>query len=347
MKTQFADVATFLEEVKRLDGLKADFIVPQGKMRMNTGGEVLDITGLGAYPIQPIAHEQIAAKFNIPRPYYEAMQKVHGLRSYNVNSWLDAEPATKRLVRTRDGKARAILSDRFRPLDDMLVLGAALPVLAANPDLQVCSAILSPERMYLQVAYPKIAGELRVGDIVQSGMTLSTSEVGRGRVDVQRWIRQLKCKNGYIGESVFAKRHVGRKIGEDEEDYAFFGDDTIEAELKSFQLQLRDIINASFTPESFEAEVAKFRGAVADAFNFTQTEQIVKNVTKKYGFGEDLMKAVLNRVVHDQDFTRMGVAAAITFEAHEIDSPDRAFDMEKAGYDMIALPRIEWEKIAA
>ena len=41
------------------------------------------------------------------------------------------------------------------------------------------------------------------------------------------------------------------------------------------------------------------------------------------------------------------LAAAITFEAHEIDSPDRAFDMEKAGYDMIALPRIEWEKIAA
>jgi hypothetical protein len=346
MKTQFTDVGTFLAEVQRLDSLKRDFVVPQGKMAMGADDSTL-LFGDGAFKMLPIAHEQIRTRLGIPAAYYDRMPEIPGLRANNVNAWLNREPTTKRLVRTRDGQARALLSDRYRVLDDLLILGAAMPVLAANPDALVCAAILSDEALYLQIAFPKITGELKVGDVVQSGLTIKTSEVGRGKVDVLRWIRQLKCKNGYIGESVFSKRHVGRRIGEDEEDYTIFGDDTIEAELKSFQLRLRDTIAAAFTQESFDAELAKFRGAAGDAFNFTQTEGVIKEVTKRYNFTDETMKAVLDRVVRDMDFTRMGVAAAITFEAHETDNPERAFDMEAAGYDLVNLPNAEWKRIAA
>jgi hypothetical protein len=347
MKTQFADVAQFLGEVQRLDGLKADYIVPQGKMRMNDDGATLGIGGLGDFPILDIAHEQISDKTQIPRGYYDRMQAIPGLRAKNVNAWFDNEPATKRLVRTLDGSARAILSDRFRPLDNLLVAGAAMPVLAANSDLNVRSAIITPARMYLQVSFPKIASEIRVGDIVEFGFTMTTSEVGRGKVDVQKWFHQLRCSNGYVGESIFSKRHVGRKIGDEEEDYNLYADDTIEAELKSFQLRLRDVLSATMTREGFEKEIAAFRAAGHDTFQHSEAEGIIQEVTKKYSFNADEMKSIFNRVMENTEPSRLAIADAITFEAHEVASQDRAYEMERAGYEIVAMAPAEWRRIAA
>lgn len=346
MKTQFADVADFLQEVQVLDNLKADYIVPQGKMAM-VGDETMNVRGLGDFPIQQIAHEQIAARLGIPAAYYKKMAEIPGLRAENVNSWLKKEPTANRLLRTLDGQARAYLSDRYRPLDNLLIVGAAMPVLAANPDLHVRSAVITPARLYLQVSFPKIATEIRVGDVVEFGFTLTTSEVGRGKVDVQKWFHQLRCSNGYVGESIFSQRHLGRKIGEDEEDYMLFGDDTIEAEMKSFQLQLRDLLAATINRDGFEKEIEKFRVANGDKFVHTEAEQIIKNVTKKYAFYDDEMKAILNRVMAESQLSRLVIADAVTNQVHFTESADRGYDLEKAGYDLIAMPSVEWKKLVA
>jgi hypothetical protein len=347
MKTQFADVGAFLSKVQELDSLKADFVVPQGKMSMNCDGALLHIDGLDDFPIQEIMHEQIAAKLSIPKAYYDRMQAVDNLRAENVNAWFKQEPKTKRLVRTLDGEARALLSDRFRPLDNLLIAGAAMPVLAENPDLVVRSATITPARMYLQVSFPKIAGEIAVGDVIEYGFTLTTSEVGRGKVDVQDWFHQLRCSNGWVGESIFSKRHTGRRIGDDEEDYSLYADDTIQKELEAFQFRLRDLLKASVTPANFQTRMEKFRGAGKDTFKHSEAEEIVKNVTKKYSFSLDLMKSVFDRVMENTQPSRLAIADAVTFEAHETADADHAYLLEQTGYAIVAMNPSEWKEISA
>ncbi len=346
MKTQFKDVLQFVGEIERLERLNADFVVPQGKMRMANDGTTI-LFGDKSYSMLPIAHEQVAAKAGIPSTYYNKIQSIPGLRAFNVNAWLDADKTAKRLVRTREGNARAILSDRFKPMDSILVVGAALPVIAANPELQVRNAVITDERVYLQVSFPKIAGEIRVGDIVEFGFTLTTSEVGRGKVDIQKWYHQLRCTNGYIGESVFSKRHVGRRIGEDEEDYTIFSNETIEAEMESLRLRLRDIITATISQEAFEADLKKFRKADGDTFLPSDASDVIENVTKHFGFLEGEMKSVLDRIMAENHMSRMGIADAITYQAHEIENQDHAYDLERAGFDLIAMSSKEWSEVIA
>jgi len=333
-------------EIERLDRLNSDYVVPQSKMRMSEDGMGLAF-GDTTYAMDKIAHEQVAARLAIPKPYYEATAGIQGLRAYNVNAWLDREPGTRRLVRTQDGRARAVLSDRFKPFDNIVVLGAALPVLAANPELQVRSAIVTPERLYLQCSFPKIAGEIKVGDVVEFGFTLTTSEVGRGKVDVQKWYRQLKCSNGWIGESLFSRRHVGRRIGDDEEDYEIFAADTIKAEMEAFKLKLRDIINAGMTREAFEEDLRKFKKADGDTFLHSQAEDTIRNVSKHFSLADFEMKAVLDRVMAEQRPSRLAIGDAITYIAHETDNLDRSYDLERFGGDLIAMVPREWADMVA
>ena len=345
MKTQYPDVQTLCQEVQRLDALKEDFVVSNSRLEMRND-EYLTVAD-HTYPINSIAHGQIATKLEIPKSYYDRMGAITGLRSHNVNEWLRKEPGKAHLVRTLDGTARAFLSDRYMPLDNILILGAALPVLAENPDIQIKSASITDARLYLQASFPRIAGEIRVGDMVEFGFTLTTSEVGLGKVDVQEWFHQLKCSNGYVGESIFSRRHIGRRIGEDEEDYRIFSDKTIRAELKSFQLKLRDILKASLNYEAFKERIQAFRRAAGDSVPHSEAETVVQNVTKHYSFTEDEFKSIFNRVMQDTQISRLSIADSITFQVHETKSQDRAYDLEKAGYTLVTLPSTEWKRLSA
>lgn len=349
MKSQFMDVQAFVGEVQRLDDLKQDFIVSQDIMQMWGDKELYFNGAPGPFPLKDLAHDQLAAKLGIPRNYYDKMLDIPGLRSYTVNSWLKHEGKEKRLVRTQDGFARAYLSDRFRPLDNLLIVGAALPVLAENPDLQVRTATITDSRLYLQVSFPKIAGEIRVGDVVEFGFTLTTSEVGQGKVDVQKWFHQLKCKNGYVGESIFSRRHVGRRLGDVEEDYGIFKDETIEAEMKAFQLRLRDILADAINEKAFREDLTRFKNAAGDTFLHSEAESVVKNVTKHFQFREEDMKVVFNRMMQEGgQLSRLSLADAVTFVAnHENIPADRVYDMERAGYDLVAMPAATWKGLVA
>jgi hypothetical protein len=347
MRNRFTDVGDFVSTVRALDAAKRDFIVPQSQMRLADDGETLTFSGgFQQFKLNDIAHAQLASRLDIPKAYYDRLSVVPETRAANVNAWLSRAPTTKRMVRTRGGTARAILSDSYSPLDYMLVLGAALPVLARNPDLVVRSADVTDSRMTLQVSFPKVTGEIRVGDIVEMGFTLTTSEVGQGAVDVLKWIHQLRCANGYIGESIFSKRHTGRRLGGDDEDYREFKADTIEAELNAFQLRLRDMIDNALSPEAFRADLVKFRIAGLDRFAAADTPEVIREVTRHYDLREADAKAILDRIYADnRGFDRLAVADATTFVAGQADSADRAFELERIGGSLVALTKGEWTRV--
>lgn len=349
MKTGM-QVDQFLAEIAKRDAAKLDYVAPQASMGMTNDGSRMAINGLGEFELTDIAHGQLAERMRIPRAYYDRCGEIPGLRASNVNGWMHngiEANKTRRTIRTMDGRARAILSDRYRPLDNILIVGAALPVLAANPDLVVKTADIGEARMYLQVVLPKLQAEIAVGDAVQYGFTITNSEVGMGAVDVKSFVYRLVCKNGMVGESVTRRYHVGRRVGNDEEDYSIFTDETIEAELKSFQLRLRDTITATLNQTAFDALIEKMRKGAADKVEPMMVQDTVQNITKRYSMNDLEMAAVYNRVMVDGGFDRWRIANAITAQAHDTASVDRQYDLERIGYDLAVMAPKDFRALVA
>lgn len=117
--------------------VKQDYLVSSDKMRMETYGglpilRVLDSAGgdcMEPLELNSTAHKQLGGYLRIPAHYYERMLKERPeLLAYNVNSWLSRAQEVK-LLRTLDGTARAMLSNRYWCVDHLELLQAAVPVI--------------------------------------------------------------------------------------------------------------------------------------------------------------------------------------------------------------------------
>ena len=348
MKTQYQSLTDFAQEIERRERVKNDFLAPSSKLLM-VQDQNLAIEGAGEFSLTDYAHDQIAGHYHIPRKYYDAMAEVPGLRSLNVNAWMRKEPET-RLVRTMEGKARAFLSDKFRPIDNYdLLANSIFPAIQPfRNELQVMSNSLSETRMYLQLVFPKIQGEIKKGDVVQFGIVLTNSEVGAGAVDVRGMDWRLSCLNGRIAESLFRKYHVGRRIGSEEgDDMNIFAYDTVKKELEAYQLRLRDVIKHVLSESVFENRLKMMRDAREGDNKIVNLPQTVENVTKRFALSEKDGQSIITNMAAEGEINRYGLSNAITALAHSIENPDRQYDVEKLGSQVIELSPRDWKVLTA
>lgn len=339
MKGNIESFSALKAEVNRIREVKIDRLPKNKELAMDTDGT------LNGIDIGVVAHQQISEKLGIPKKYYDRMLAVPDLRRANVNAWLDRQPDQKHLVRVLDNRVRAFLSDRFKPVDNWMIMDSFMPVLE-KMDVQVVSSSLTEIRMYLQVVFPGLSAEVTVGDIVQAGVILTNSETGCGAVDVSHVVWRLKCSNGMIGQSVLNKYHVGRRVGDNIQDYDIFQNDTIEAELLSFRKQLRDVLTYSLSQSFLDTQVEKMRKATEDVIEDSQTT--VENVVKRFSFNENEGSKILMNLGHESGTkqpTRWDIANSVTALAHSTENPDRQFQFEKAGNDIIEMSKKEWAGI--
>lgn len=141
--------------------------------------------------------------------YYDKMlEEYPELLAQNVNAWFQREPAV-RMVRTIDGTARAFLSNRYRRIDNLDIAGIVLPVLQEMEGMHFESCQLTDSRMYIKVVNTRLEAEVVPGDIVQSGIIISNSEVGLGSVSIQPLVYRLVCSNGM--DEIAALAHTLRE----------------------------------------------------------------------------------------------------------------------------------------
>lgn len=344
MRGNFQTLEKFIAQIAEDEERKQDFIVNEMAMEddrlLSFGGQ--------QYQINDHAHGQIAQKLRIPKQYYDRMGEIPGLRSENVNAWLESE-AKPRLVRTMGGTARAVLSDRYRAFDNSFVMQAVLPAIyeasQGGDNIRLRAFGLTESRMYFQLSFPLVSEQIRVGDVVETGLTITNSEVGLGRMSVEKLLFRLVCMNGMRVGSVASRNHVGRAIGEREEDYSVYRDDTIAAELESYRLRLRDVIRHALSGEELQKLVAPLRDATEQEFE--ALGPTVQNVTKRFSMTEVEADLVLQGVAETRDYTKYGLANSVTALAHYLDNMDRQYEVEGIGSQIINLSKKEWEEVAA
>lgn len=335
--------------------LKRDYIVPTETATMQVVTEeklpmsktparktvMFHLPEHGAFPILPLAHDQIGGRSGIPAKYYDRMLvEAPELLCANVNAWHRINPAN-RMIRTLGGDMRALLSDRYNRIENEEIAKVAFPVLAELPGVQIVSSDVTDKRLYIHFVVPTIEGEVKVGDVVQAGGIISNSEVGCGAVSVSGLIWRLWCLNGAKTADTFRKNHVGRQVEDSEQLWA---DDTRQADDRAILLKVRDMVRAVVDETRFKANLAKMQGLATAKITGDPTKA-VQVLAAKVGTSEAEEGGILRSLIEGADLSAWGLLNAVTAQSHTARSYDRAVELEGAGGSLIDLSGSEWKRI--
>jgi hypothetical protein len=307
------------------------------------------------------AHSQIATYAEIPREYYNRLlDENEPLLRDNVNHGFTKAMErsslkrgnTGRLLRTYKGKARALLSSRYRRLDNFDLFEAIAPSLM-ELDFSPVSCEITDKRLYIKVLSEKIKGEIKVGDPVQYGLVVSGSDVGCGSVKVEVMIYRLVCRNGMICEAGIDQRHIGRnQAGTNIEE--LLSDTTKEISDIAFWNEVRDVVRGMARHEVFEGELNKIRAAEGMPITLFNLPILVSRAAKAIGginLSEGVKTSILDNLAngaHGAGLNKWGLANAYTFGAqHESLDYDDATELERAGSKILSLSDKAWAMINA
>jgi hypothetical protein len=326
---------------------RRDFIVSTTDLRMGSlPGNKVALRGPSneriAFDVTDHAHGQIAQAVGIPGGYYRHLQgRYPELLAENVNTLWVNEPQ-KRMVRTLRGVMRANMSDKYRRMDHDKILAPVLPVLKER-GFEITSMEVTESKLWLQVVTPRIEGEVRKGDVVQAGFVLTNSEIGAGSLRFERMLYRLACTNGMILPDRVVKRHLGARQEVGQLDYEQFAEDTRRATDDALYLQLRDTIDSLTSPAAFQASLMALQDSAKDSV-------VERGVTPVDAFNaassaleltSDEHTVALTEFLDAQDFTRWGLANAITWTANSHSSYERAVELEAVGGRLMTMPTRE------
>ena len=341
------------QEIQRQNDLKADYMLDTRSLRLEPFGGGLYLNAYdqsGDYAVEPlevnaIAHRQIGTHLKIPAAYYDKMlEEYPELLAQNVNAWFQREPAV-RMVRTIDGTARAFLSNRYRRIDNLDIAGIVLPVLQEMEGMHFESCQLTDSRMYIKVVNTRLEAEVVPGDIVQSGIIISNSEVGLGSVSIQPLVYRLVCSNGMVVNDAQTRRnHVGR-VNEASENYQLYSEKTLEADDKAFAMKIQDTVRAVVDEVRFTRVVNMMREAKDAPMNTAAVPGIVKLVSKDFHITDDESSGVLQRLIEGNDLTLYGLSNAVTRHSQDVKDYDRATALGGIGYNILSMPARQWSRI--
>ena len=346
-----------LEELKRQEQVKRDYVAPAQTLCLDDDGntfQILDRTGgypgniREAFGTTELFHSQLATALGIPSKYYGMMKsKKPELLAENVNSWLNDRPQSY-MVRSMDygqGRvARALLSARYRRIDNLEVATAVLPLFAGNPDIEIMSQEVTENRLYLKVVNHRIE-KACVGDIVQAGVMISNSEVGLGAVSVKPLIYTLACTNGMVVDSMGERKtHVGRAVKALEDDLQAYSDETMQAEDRAFLLKLRDATMAAIDEARFGMVVKKLEDS-HDAKITGRIQDVVELTGKAYDLNQTEQDGILDYLIRGGDLSLYGLGNAITRESQDVESYDRATALEGIGWRVVTMEPSQWKEI--
>ena len=336
-----------LLELQRQNDAKRDYVSPANAFQLAADGRTFTF-GHEEMGTTDLFHRQVASALNIPAKYYDLMQKEKpDLLAQNVNSWFSTKEQSY-MVRSMDygfGRvARALLSDRYRRIDNLEVASAVLPLFAGNPDIEIISSEVTESRLYLKILNKRLEMAC-VGDRVQAGVVISNSEVGLGAVAVQPLVYTLACTNGMIVSSLGERKtHIGRQAKALEETYAIYTDETLQAEDHAFMLRLRDATLAAIEEARF-AQIVETLTEAAAAPITGRVQDVVELAGKAFSLNQGEQDDVLTYLIQGGDLSLYGLSNAITRASQDVESYDRATALESIGWQVVTMPSSQWKEI--
>lgn len=198
----------------------------RGEIIKGVSGHGIAVAGHGSFAMTDGAFYQMAGlvgpkngeRLNFPGYLRACMAHDERLVTINLMAWLQASKEKQMLMRTVKPQGlsvvRAFLSESYAPVDDLDVMDILnkLPE-AKEGDVRVLE--LGEDSFHLKLSWRKERHEVKTGDVVEFGVSISNSEIGRRAVRIEPMVWRLKCSNGLIGRAadleggVWYVRHSG------------------------------------------------------------------------------------------------------------------------------------------
>ena len=366
-------LAEVLSELQHQNKMKRDYVAPARAFRLEDNGETFTLSRNDGtqemFNTTDLFHRQIGSTLEIPAKYYDQMRKLKPeLLARNVNAWFgdreqnymiramkqyeEAEESdTQHINESVAGHtntlsvARALLSDRYRRIDNTEIATAVLPLFAGQSDMEVISSAVTSTHLYLKILNRRLEQEVKPGDVVQAGVVISNSEVGLGAVSVQPLIYRLVCSNGLIAGDVGERRtHIGRAVEAADEKYNIYSDETREAEDKLLLLKLKDATKAALEESKFAMLVDKLRDST-EAKITGHVPDVVELTSKAYGLNQGEQESILDYLIAGGDLSLYGLSNAVTRASQDIESYDRATTLENIGWQVVNMSPSQWREI--
>lgn len=335
------DLAT---ELKRQLETKRDYVVDTRALTMADDGAHIEGLSEESFGITTHCHHQIADKLDIPRKYYDRMKVSWPLLlSASVNTFMHGEPS-KRMVRTLDGEVRAMLSDRYRPIDHADVAEAVLPLIGES-SAQIASCELTSTKMYLKWICPSIRAEVRVGEVVEAGGIISNSEVGDGSFRISPFVNVLACLNGMVvNKAGMRKFHVGRQSEIADGAVDLYSTETIAKDNEALFAKVQDLARAILSNDGFEQIVEMFQESTQRDITHS-APAVIKEVTGRYNLNGRQGDSILDQLTRSGDMTQWGLSQAITRVSQDEDDYEMATEMERIGGQVVGLGNSGWQSL--
>jgi hypothetical protein len=319
------ELVDLVRELERQKKNSLDLIVESSALKAipdEGDGIRLAIPEYGEFPLTEWAHGQLADKVGIPRRYYERMRNSgkSWLLAENVNAWLGEKE--RRLIRILDGRIRAILSDRYRMMDNYDLIFLALDEFKKRETVEIYRIDLTETMLYLKVVDRTLTESIREGDVVYGGIIIRNSEVGASALRIEPFILRRVCGNGLILQQSLKKIHLGRQtleIGEID-----WSDETRELEDRAIWSKVRDIIRATFDKQIFQSWVRKLRESTQ--VKIEKPIEAVENIVGHLGLSEEQKQRLL---MHFSEPTKYGLINAVANLAGESKNIEEQVKLEE------------------
>ena len=371
------DLASILKEQQ---ARKVDIVAPATAIRSEGATWVVDgadpiitaegvTSSAGEYRPTKVADEGMAGRLGIPTGYLRRMREERpDLYDANVNGWLHGTPHGEYLadasphpdprsflvrgfrVEGQAGIARALLSDRYRIVDHLDVLTAALDgVRQAGADVEIEACDLTDRRMMVRIASPEIRelapdilGNYRSpftgatgadNPVISAGFVLSNSETGGGAFTLTPRLRVEVCKNGMtIAKDALRSVHLGGKM---DDGVIRWSDETQQKNLDLVTAQARDAVSTFLDVEYVRAKIQQIREAAGRPVE--EAAKAVQHIATTLRIGADAADPILDHFIRGGDPTAGGMMNAVTSYAQTLDDADSAAEVEAVALDALAL----------
>ena len=329
---QDLSISQLMAKVNQLSKLKKDYLVPTNELTVTTKG---DTTFLNVndtpFVLQERAASQLSSITHLPFSYYQRLKEHYpDLLDANLNRLL-ADQGKPRMVRTLGAAARAVLSDRYRKVEHETLLDSLLPLITSIKGLEIVSASLTPDRLYLKATCEYEKAEVKVGDAVAWGILCVNSETGCSSIVVQPYVQVLKCTNGMVIPQYYEgtrKIHLGKKITNMEEYEAMY-----EKEEDDLSTSLKTQIDKILDSQYYMTVVQKMKDAT-EIF-IPDIIGTMEKTAKLFSLTDSEREAVTELFLAGKDSTLWGLVNAVTEASKSSLTYERAHQLETIGTKLL------------
>lgn len=297
------------------------------------------------------AEQNLAAKLKMPMTYFEYLKQTYPRLLVDNLNYLSGHSDQRLLLRTfkpdspfiglADGeqtchRVRSVLSDRYKRIDNLDVLGAVTRAIAeTGVDVEVGQASLTENHMFIDFvarnpqSFPDFLADYQAPGSgnggqtgVVTGFSVRNSETGASRFQIVPRAIVLACNNGLVvTRDAIARTHLGSRISESG---VIWSHDTMEKELDLIIAQTRDAVTRFLSPEYLGQTIADI---MACREHLEHPSSAAMGLGQRLRFDQEQTGRLIEVFLGGGDKTTTGLLHVATYMAQQMDV-ERQYEVE-------------------